>query len=132
MTTGEPLFCNFCGRSYDLKLCPHRHPNPRTAEACSLCGSRELSTPHPRASLWFVPLMFLLRMLPGFALLLATVAFLAGLVQVLVTNQQILFQFMLLGLLIAFLWWLYLKLPRFIRRALSSLFSRGERNEHEH
>ena len=32
MTAGEPLFCNFCGRSYDLKLCPHRHPNPRNEE----------------------------------------------------------------------------------------------------
>ncbi len=23
ITAGEPLFCNFCGRSYDFKLCPH-------------------------------------------------------------------------------------------------------------
>ena len=39
ITPGEPLFCNLCGRSYDFKLCPHRHPNPRNAEVCSECGS---------------------------------------------------------------------------------------------
>jgi len=77
-------------------------------------------------------MLFILRILPGFALLLATIAFWAGLVQVLASNQQLLFQFMLLGLLIAFVWWMYLKLPRFVRRALSSLFRRRERNEHEH
>lgn len=87
--------------------------------------------PHPRVSLWFVPLMFFLRMLPGLALLLATFAFFVGLIQVLVSNQQVLFQFMLLGLFIGFLWWLYLKLPRFIRRGLSRLFGRSERNGHE-
>ena len=60
ITPGEPLFCNFCGRSYDFKLCPHRHPNPRNAEICSQCGSRELSTPHPRVPLWLAPLLVLL------------------------------------------------------------------------
>ena len=57
MTAGEPLFCNFCGRSYDLKLCPHRHPNPRNAEICSECGSRDLSTPHPHVPLLLAGLM---------------------------------------------------------------------------
>src|SRR2546425_1273960 len=47
-TAGEPLFCNSCGRSYDAKLCPKLHVNPRLAEACSHCGSRDLSTPQPR------------------------------------------------------------------------------------
>ena len=47
-TRGEPLFCNFCGRSYDVKLCPKLHVNSRSAEACSQCGSRDLSIPQPR------------------------------------------------------------------------------------
>ncbi len=52
-TTGKPLFCNFCGRSYDQKLCPRLHPNPRKAEACSRCGNRNLSMPQPRVPrLW--------------------------------------------------------------------------------
>src|SRR5271169_1531111 len=51
MTDGEPLFCNFCGRSYDVKLCPRLHVNPRFADACSRCGSRDLSTPQPKVPL---------------------------------------------------------------------------------
>jgi hypothetical protein len=132
ITTGEPLFCNFCGRSYDFKLCPHRHPNPRSAEVCNQCGSRELSTPHPRVSFWFASMLTLLSMLPGVLLLLLSVFFLFGLIQVLLTNQQVLFQFMLIGLFIGFLWWLYMQLPRFLRRWLSKLLGRADRNEHGH
>lgn len=132
ITIGEPLFCNFCGRSYDFKLCPHRHPNPRSAEVCNQCGSRELSTPHPRVSFWFASILTLLSMLPGILLLLLSVFFLFGLIQVLLTNQQALFQFMLIGLVIGFLWWLYMRLPRFLRRWLSKLMGRADRNEHGH
>jgi hypothetical protein len=132
ITTGEPLFCNFCGRSYDFKLCPHRHPNPRSAEVCNQCGSRELSTPHPRVSFWFASVLTLLSVLPGILLLLLSVFFLFGLIQVLLTNQQVLFEFMLIGLFIGFLWWMYMQLPRFLRRWLSKLLGRADRNEHGH
>src|SRR5581483_8246281 len=91
ITAGEPLFCNFCGRSYDYKLCPHRHPNPRTAEVCSTCGSRELSTPHPKTALWMSLLIASLSVFPGVLLLLVSVLFLFGLLEVLLTNQQLLF-----------------------------------------
>jgi len=47
-TGGKPLYCNFCGRSYGVKLCPRRHINPRMAEACSRCGNRNLSIPQPK------------------------------------------------------------------------------------
>jgi len=134
ITAGEPLFCNFCGRSYDLKLCPHRHPNPRTAEVCNQCGSRELSTPHPRVSFWLSPLLVLLSALPGIVLLGISLFLLLGFIQALLTNQQFVFQFMLWGLLVGILWWLYMQLPRFLRRALTKLFlRRPERNgHHEH
>ena len=126
------MFCNFCGRSYDFKLCPHRHPNPRSAEVCNQCGSRELSTPHPKVSFWFASMLTLLSMLPGILMLLLSVLFLFGLIQVLLTNQQVLFQFMLIGLFIGFLWWLYMQLPGFLRRWLSKLLGRADRNEHGH
>lgn len=45
-TAGKPLYCQFCGRSYGVKLCPRGHRNPRAANACSQCGSLDLSTPH--------------------------------------------------------------------------------------
>ena len=131
ITTGEPLFCNFCGRSYDFKLCPHRHPNPRSAEVCNQCGSRELSTPHPKVSFWLASLLTILSIFPGVLLLLISVMFLLGFLRMLVTNQQLMFEFMLTGLLIGFLWWLYMQLPRFLRRWLSKLLGR-DRNEHGH
>src|ERR1700739_2433416 len=92
MTAGEPLFCNFCGRSYDFKLCPHRHPNPRNAEICSQCGSRELSTPHPHLPFWVGPLVKLLTLLPGIALVVVSVLFVFGLVRALLLNQALLMQ----------------------------------------
>ena len=132
ITPGEPLFCNSCGRSYDFKLCPSRHPNPRSAEICSQCGSRELSTPHPRVSLWLAPLLVLLSALPGVLLLLITVLFLIGFVQAMVTSPQLQFQFLLVGLMLAFLWYLYMHLPHFLRRFISKLFQRSHRDDHDH
>src|SRR5579863_9359147 len=73
MTPGEPLFCNSCGRSYDVKLCPRHHMNPRTAEACSQCGSRDLSTPQPRVPWWTPIVEHLLSIVPGAFLGLATI-----------------------------------------------------------
>ena len=74
ITLGEPLFCNYCGRSYDRKLCPRRHPNPRTALVCSQCGSRDLSTPQPKGSWRSRAVIFLVRVLPGIALVLISLA----------------------------------------------------------
>jgi RNA polymerase subunit RPABC4/transcription elongation factor Spt4 len=130
ITPGEPLFCNFCGRSYDFKLCPHRHPNPRSAEVCSQCGSRDLSMPHPRVPLWLAPLLLVLSALPAIALIGATLLFLIGFVNALASSPQLLFQFMLVGLLLAFLWYLYMHLPAFLRRLLTRLFSRSRRDDH--
>ena len=132
ITPGDPLFCNTCGRSYDYKLCPHRHPNPRSAEICSQCGSRELSTPHPRVPFWLAPIVALLSALPGLLLLLVTVLFLFAFINVILTNQQLMFQFMLSGLMLAFAWYLFLRLPHFIRRFISRLFRRSHGDDHGH
>ena len=111
ITPGEPLFCNFCGRSYNLKLCPHRHPNPRSAEICSQCGSRDLSMPHPRVPLWLAPLLLILSTLPGLVLIGVTLLFLIGFVNAMASSPQLLLQFMLVGLMLAFLWYLYQPFP---------------------
>ena len=76
VTIGEPLFCNFCGRSYDVKLCPKLHVNSRRTLFCSQCGSRELSSPQPRVPAWAKVLLFLLMLILGLIL----VAISAGLV----------------------------------------------------
>jgi RNA polymerase subunit RPABC4/transcription elongation factor Spt4 len=132
MTPGEPLFCNFCGRSYDVKLCPHRHPNPRNAEICSECGSRELSTPHPRLPLWLLPVVGLLSALPGLLLLTVTTLFIFAMIQTVLSSQQLMFQAVMAGLMLAFLWYLYMHLPAFLRRFLSRLFRRSHRDDHDH
>ncbi len=132
ITPGEPLFCNFCGRSYDFKLCPHRHPNPRNAEICNQCGSRELSTPHPRVPLWLMPLVTILSMLPGLLLFALSVLFLFAVVQALLASQALMFQAVIAGLMLAFLWYLYMHLPHFLRRLISRLFQSSKRDGHGH
>ncbi len=126
ITAGEPLFCNFCGRSYDAKLCPHKHPNPRSAEVCSECGSRDLSMPHPKTPLWLSVLIAGLSILPGILLLLVSVLFFLSLIRVLISSQQLLFEFMLIGLFLGFVWWLYMQLPHFLRRWVSRLFGKSD------
>jgi hypothetical protein len=77
-------------------------------------------------------LLAVLSVIPGFLLFLLSVMFLLGFVRVLLSSQQMMFEFMLIGLFIGFLWWLYMQLPGFLRRWLSKLFGTGERNGHEH
>ena len=54
---------------------------------------------------------FLLSGLPGLLLLVVSVLFIFGLINTLLSNQQLLFQAMLAGLMLAFLWYLYMHLP---------------------
>ena len=50
---GNPTYCAHCGRSFDVRICSRGHRNPRHVEFCSECGSADLSTPSPPASLGF-------------------------------------------------------------------------------
>jgi hypothetical protein len=125
MTAGEPLFCNFCGRSYDVKLCPRHHPNPRIAEVCSQCGSHDLSTPQPKVSGWWRVLEVLLRLSLG--VFLACLSLLI-LLKVLATPEA---QNALLGLglLVAVLWWLWSQLPDWLRKLVRRSLERRRRRE---
>ena len=122
ITIGEPLFCNFCGSSYDVKLCPHRHINPRSAEICSQCGSRDLSTPAPRASIFTGAMISILSIFPGIILLLLSIMVLVGLFEAVLNNQQIQMQLVVIILLLSILWYAYMHLPSFIKRMLRSLW----------
>ena len=132
MTVGEPLFCNFCGRSYDHKLCPSRHSNPRSAEICSQCGSRELSTPHPHVPLFFSMLLVVLPFLPGLFLLGITVLFAAAFIQALLTRPDLQFQFLLVALMLGFVWYLYLHLPAFLRHWIAKRLHQTKKDDHGH
>jgi uncharacterized membrane protein YvbJ len=123
MTAGEPLFCSSCGRTYDVKLCPRLHANSRHAEVCSQCGSRELSTPQPRVSVWWKVLEFIAEIVFGVLLVYLT---LSGAVALLKTPefQTALFLF---AILIGLLWWLWSLVPEWFRKLVRRSHSRKER-----
>ena len=75
MTAGEPLFCHFCGRTYDVKLCPRRHANPRVAEVCSQCGSRELLDAAAEGSLLWKVMEFFVRVIVGLLIVYVVLEF---------------------------------------------------------
>jgi uncharacterized membrane protein YvbJ len=131
-TTGEPLFCHSCGSTYDAKLCPARHINPRWADVCSQCGSRDLSTPAPRVPFWLAPLLLLASLLPGVVLVLLLVMVIVAIVNQVLTNQQIQAQLLVIVLILALLWWLYLQLPHFIRNMFRSLWRKPKKDKQPH
>lgn len=131
-TTGEPLFCQFCGFTYNAKLCPAKHINPRWAEVCSQCGSRDLSTPAPRVPFWLAPLLLLGSLLPGVALVLALVLVVLAIARELLTNQQVQAQLLVMVLILALAWWVYLQLPYFIKNIFRSLWRKPKKDKHTH
>jgi len=124
ITPGEPLFCNFCGRSYNVKLCPRLHANPRNAEICSQCGSRDLSTPQPKVPLWVPILEFVLRMIPGAVLTALSVTAVALFVLALLTRPALLLSTALLLVGLGFLWWVWSQIPASFRRVIHGLLAR--------
>lgn len=125
ITAGQALFCNHCGASYDVKLCPRLHVNPRFAEVCSQCGSHELSTPQPKVPFWA---RILLRLVPFAVAILVSIvslAFLIELLQQLRNRPDVAFA---LAILIGFLWWLWSQVPQCIRQFIYRLIKRRESN----
>jgi len=118
VTEGKPLFCNHCGRSYNVKLCPKLHPNPRRAEACSLCGSRNLSIPQNKLPLWFKPLMLLLSVIPGIGLLVISILYLGYFTYRLISDPSSLLVPMLVGVLLGLIWLSWMHLPAYLIRLI--------------
>lgn len=120
LTAGQPLFCQFCGRSFDVKLCPRHHANPRTAEFCAECGSRELSTPAPRGNFGLSVLVRILGLIPGVVLLAATVFLFIAFIVTFAQSQQLQSSVMALAVIVSALWLAYLYLPSFLKRLVRS------------
>lgn len=125
ITAGEPFFCQFCGRTYDVKLCPRRHANPRVAEVCSHCGSRELSTPHPQVSPVWRLLGVLARVTVGLLIAYVLLVF----VKEVLTNPKTMNALMALGLLFLALWVLWGMLPMWFRRVIHWSLGRKKHGE---
>jgi len=126
LTPGLPLFCTFCGRSFDVRLCPRLHVNPRGAQVCAQCGSRDLSQPQPRASVPMRLLVAGLRVLPGVLLLVVSVGVVLAFVQTVLTNEQVQGQLIGLLLLLGLCWWVYLQIPAPIKRIVKRVIKKGK------
>src|SRR5271168_3387273 len=114
-TGGKPLFCNFCGRSYDVKLCPSRHMNPRMAEACSRCGSRNLSLPQPRIPLLWRILAVALLFVIGVCLADFSSAFAIEVWKSLAASGALSGELVVRGLMLAVFWGLWSILSECLR-----------------
>ena len=124
ITTGAPLFCNFCGRSYNVKLCPRHHVNPRNAEACSQCGSRDLSTPQPKVPLWVPVVEFLLSLVPGLILATVSAVTIGFVITHLIRRPEMMVSAVMLLIALGILWWVWSKLPDWFRRAIYHMLQR--------
>ena len=125
-TAATPLFCNHCGATYDLKLCPRLHPNPRWAEVCSQCGSRDLSTPQPKVPLWAKVLLRVTPIAFGALVAIISVFFLVDLLQPFARHPDLLFA---LTIVLSLLWSLWSEVPNFTRRFIYQSIKRRERYE---
>ena len=122
VTPGAPLFCNYCGRSYDVKLCPRLHVNPRSADVCSQCGSREFSTPQPRMAFRTRVLVVLTMFFLGAVLLLSSLLFIVEVLKAALSNAQVRAAVAGLAILIALLWWMWLQIPHWLRKLVQRCF----------
>jgi len=118
ITTGSPSYCNYCGRSFHVKLCGRGHANVRTAEACSTCGSQDLSTPQVRPSLKLRLFLIGALFVPFAALLVLSLGYIAVFIQTLIENPSGLLPLMLLGLVLGLLWLLWIHLSATMRELL--------------
>jgi hypothetical protein len=48
----RPQLCNYCGRSWYVRLCPRGHENPADAQFCGTCGSADLTDTAGPRPLW--------------------------------------------------------------------------------
>lgn len=124
-TAGKPLFCNHCGRSYDVKLCPRLHENSRGAEVCSRCGSRELSTPQARIPMSWRLIAIIARLGIGLLLFYGTLSLIVAFLQ----EPALRHALAVSGAFLIGLWLLYTKLPDWLQDVLRSLWKRKQNND---
>lgn len=129
VTAGEPLYCNSCGCSYSVKLCPRKHINPRHAGACSQCGSRDLSTPQPRIP-WWVPIVgFLLSAIPGVILAALSAQVLAFVLPKFKFGDDMFLALAIVLFPLGILWAMWSEIPRWYRTRIYRMVQRRRGNE---
>ena len=131
ITAGQPFFCMFCGRSYHVRLCPRLHVNPRGAQVCAQCGSRDLSQPQPPTP-WSTGLLHTaLHLLPTVLVVTIGIVTMLAMVQAVLTNQQVQGQLVVLMLLAAAGWLAWSKLPGPVRTGVRRVMTRRSKRERQ-
>ena len=117
-TIGKPLFCNFCGRSYDVKLCPRLHVNPRGTRVCSKCGTSELTTPQPRVPFGARILLFLLALVPGLILCIISIGLVIFFFDRFLFSRDMLVGLAAIDFILGALWWGWTEIPLYFRKTI--------------
>ena len=123
ITGGGTAVCNFCGRSYNTKLCPKMHPNPRFAEACSRCGSRDLSVPQRKVPFAFVLAAWVIQSFTGLTLGLLSIRIALSIVRGKYSHSAG-NKTLILPVALCLFWLLWVALPTFLRRLIRKILDR--------
>ncbi len=116
ITTGKPTFCGNCGSTFNARLCPRLHANPRAANVCSQCGSRDLSTPQPKVSLAVRSAVVLLGIGPGLLILVLLCIWVVFYIRQLARDPNNLLPLMLVGAGLGFLFYIWARIRESSRR----------------
>ncbi len=128
-TTGDPSYCNFCGRSYDVKLCPRMHINSRISEVCSTCGSRDLSVPQPKVPFWTKAIVSAATVLVAALILLFTLFFVALFLEQLLTRTDMSGGLFAIGTMLGLLWVMWLQLPIWFKETIYKLLEKRRKGK---
>lgn len=125
LNLGQPIFCQFCGHSFDIRICRGcGHPNPPDALSCRRCGRTNLSEPSGRSSIW--PLFFKILFWP----VVIIMAF--SLIKAMLANLQafapLIIMVGLFALAYSFLPEIVKKLIRGMLKGLKGLFTKKDDN----
>jgi len=115
LNAGQPQLCNYCGRTWHVRLCPRGHENPPDAQFCGNCGSADLSETAGPIPFW----IWMIRMciLVVLVLLIASI----GGIQFHLTDQHITFVITITILLIT-IQFAFSMIPGPVMRIVRSMF----------
>jgi len=99
------------------------HANPRFAEACSRCGSRDLSVPQPRVPFAFLLVAWLVQGFSGSLLALVSIRF-AILLAAAVRSHSEDYETLIIMFVLPVCWVLWALFPNLLRRAIRRVMMR--------
>ena len=112
---GTPTFCSYCGRSFDVRICSRGHRNPRGVQFCAECGSADLSTPAPPASLLHRLSGLVLYLFSAFTIALVVLSAALAVLKT-IDWSAVSPSLVTLALMVLFLYWVTTLLPGPVKR----------------